>query len=131
MWRDRDCVCVGERECVCLSISGSKSWEIFQEVFLLSRHSCSIKAPVCVSRLYHRVYFNELYPSLPDCCMLGLPFRVTSIQIPSTQHGSKPNKPPLTSTGRPYATNIPRLLYLSPSFFSSIQKKDVNSIQCA
>lgn len=92
-------------ECVCVPISGNKSWEIFQEVFLLSRHSCSIKAPVCVSRLYRRAYFNELYPSLPDCCMLGLPFGVTSILIPSAQHGSKINKPLLTSTGRPYATN--------------------------
>lgn len=90
----------GVRGSVYVPISGNKSWEIFQEVFLLSRHSCSIKAPVCVSRLYRRAYFNELYPSLPDCCMLGLPFGVTSILIPSAQT----NKPLLTSTGRPYAT---------------------------
>lgn len=114
---------VGVRGSVC--VSRNKCWEIFQEVFLLSRHSCSIKAPVCVSRLYSRVYFNELYPTLPDCCMPGLPFVVMSILIPSAQHGSKTNKSLLTSTGRPYAANPPTmsLTYLSPSFgiYFSIQ----------
>jgi len=107
-------VCVG----VCMCLTGNKSWEIFQEVFLLSRHSRSMKAPVCVSCFYRRAYFNELYPSLPDCCMLGLPFGVTSILIPSAQHGSETNKPLLTSTGRPYATML--WLRSSPVFFNPL-----------